>query len=192
MERYLILALTLFALTHIDTLVVLTAFCLDADYGFPEVAVGHLLGFLIGLVGAVIAALLAAEFLRDWTFLLGIAPLSLGVWGLLRRHPDEVVEPELVPGLLGRVGVVTTAGIGLSGENMAVFIPFFVDLSSVELGVVLTAYVVGAGVVLGLAVVVAKGTSVFGHIPQWVHRLLVPIVLVIVGLYVIASGLIIT
>ena len=98
----------LFAVTHLDTLLVIDAFCADNDYRLWEVLVGHYVGFCVGLAAAVIGAILAAELLQEWTFLLGVVPLSLGLWGLLRQPPETTVEESpIVPNPLGRISVVT-------------------------------------------------------------------------------------
>lgn len=188
MEPVLLVAAWLFAATHIDTLIVLTAFCADDDYQTSEVLLGHYAGFSAGLAAAVLAALVAAEFLHAWTFLLGVIPLGLGIWGLVRQpRMVDTDDVQIVPSPAGRVGVVTAAGIGLSGENIAVFLPFFVRLSATELSVVVALYLAGAGAVFLVAVLLARRTAALG-IPVWIDRWLVPIVLSLVGVYVLAVG----
>ena len=181
----------MFAVTHVDTLLVISAFCADNDYQFWEVFVGHYIGFCVGLVVAVVGAVLAAELLQEWKFLLGIVPLCLGVWGILRQPPETSVEKlPAVPNSLGRIGVVTVTGIGLSGENIAVFIPFFIDLSLSGLILISMVYLFGAGVVFLAALAIVSRVTV-DRIPDSLDRWLVPTVLVLVGGYVILTGLII-
>ena len=192
METIVIIAVWLFALTHIDTLVVLIAFCADSGYHVYEVLLGHYIGFSIGLIAAVGGTLLAAELFHSWSFLLGGLPVLIGVWSLLRRYPStHVADIEAIPDQSGRVGVVTTAGIGLSGENIAVFIPFFTRLSTTELLLVVLAYVVAAGLVFLLAYFIAQ---IFGKvaIPPRLDRWLVPSILILVGLAILGSGIFIS
>jgi len=183
-----VVAVWLFVATNFDTVVIISAFCADNEYRVPEVFVGHYLSFCLGLAAAVGGALLAGELLEDWTFLLGIVPLTLGLWGLFRRPPEATIEElPAVPNTVGRVGVVAVTGIGLSGENIAVYIPFFADLSVRELAVVVGLYLVGAAVVflVGLLVVYRIATN---GISDRLDRWLVPSVLVVVGTYVIITG----
>ncbi|WIV67374.1 cadmium resistance transporter [Natrialbaceae archaeon AArc-T1-2] len=191
METTLLVAVWLFTVTHLDTLLVIGAFCTDNDYRLWEVLVGHYVGFCVGLAAAVIGAILAAELLQERTYLLGVVPLSLGLWGLLRQPPETTVEESpIVPNSLGRIGVVTVTGLGLSGENIAVFVPFFVDLSPSELTPIIIVYLIGAGVVfLAAFMIVSRATS--DDIPDWLDRWLVPTVLVLVGGYVVVAGWII-
>ena len=204
MELVVVLALWLFAVTHVDTLVVLVAFCADEHYGLPEVFVGHYLGFGLGLLLAVLAATVATESIREWAFLLGLLPFGLGLWGL-RGHSSDVVHAErgetvgveavqvvrdehgTPASSVGRVAVVTTAGIGLSGENVAVFVPFFLTLSTVEFVVVLVAYVLAAIVPFALAFLLSRETLAIG-IPSWLESWLVSITLVLLGGYVVVAG----
>ncbi|MDQ2051905.1 cadmium resistance transporter [Natronolimnohabitans sp. A-GB9] len=178
-------------MTHLDTLIVISAFCADNDYRIWEVFVGHYVGFCIGLIAAVIGAIVAAELLEEWTFLLGVVPLSIGLWGLLRRPPEASIErTPAVPNSTGRIGVVTVAGIGLSGENLAVFIPFFADLSTTELTLIVCVYLIGAGIVFLAALSIVYHVAVDG-ISDRLDRWLVPTVLVFVGGYVVVTGLVV-
>lgn len=192
-DALLAVALLLFAATNVDKLVVLVAFLIDDDYRPAEVLVGHFVGFAVGVTAAVAVAVAAAEWLQAWAFLLGVVPLGLGVWGIVRwRLGREPSDPDtdvlqLVPGSAGRVGVVSVTAIGLNGENLAVYIPFLAGLSPRELALVVVAYAVAAALMFGLALVIARRTVDRG-VPDWVDMLLVPIVLVLVGAYVLASG----
>lgn len=191
MEGVLLVAMWLFALTHLDTLVVLVAFCADPEYRSFEVLVGHYAGFAIGLFAAVFAAVLLGVVLQQWAFLLGVVPLGLGIWELLRRSSaTESDHLQSAPGAIGRIAVVTAAGIGLSGENIAVFIPFFADLSIVELGAVVGVYLFSAGILFLVALLVGRRTA-GAVLPDWIDRWLIPTVLVVVGIYVLLTGLLV-
>ncbi len=189
MDTVLFVAVWLFAATNLDTLIVISAFCADNDYHLREVFVGHYVSFCLGLAGAVLGALLAAELLDGWAFLLGGIPLGLGLWGLLGQPPEVTVEASpVVSNPVGRTGVVAIAGIGLSGENIAVYIPFFADLSHSELAVVIGVYLVGAGVVFFASLLAVYRVATDG-ISDRLDRWLVPSVLVVIGIYVIVTGL---
>ncbi|WP_255191102.1 cadmium resistance transporter [Natronobeatus ordinarius] len=191
METILLVGVWLFAVTHLDTLLVVGAFCADNDYRLREVFVGHYVSFCIGLAVAIAGAVLAAELFQEWTFLLGVVPLSLGLWGLLSQPPETTIEESpVVPNSLGRIVVVTVAGLGLSGENIAVFVPFFVTLSPAELALIIVVYLIGGGVVFLAAFVIVSRVATDG-IPDWLDRWLVPTVLVLVGGYVVVAGWII-
>ena len=188
METVLLLGIWLFIVTHLDTLVVISAFCADNHYQVWEVLVGHYVSFAIGLIAAIIGAIVAAEFLQEWTFLLGSIPLALGVSGLVDGGdaPDEHELPMAVDPT-GRVFAVAAACVGLSGENLAVWIPFFGGLAPVQLGVVAAVYFFGAGVVYLVAYAVAQ-RYVDVALPAWIQNSLVPLVLIVIGGYVLVTG----
>lgn len=187
-DALFVVAIGLFIATNIDTLVVIIAFFLDEDYHTIEIFVGYAAGFLVGLVGAIFGVFVATGALRSWAFLLGAIPISIGVWGLLRRAPDPAGdELQVLPGPKGRVGVVAVTAIGLNGENLAVYIPFFVTLTPEELLAVVFLYGFGGGAVFLVALLGTRLTSDFAH-PAWIDRWLVPIVLIVVGSWVLVSG----
>lgn len=189
MESVLLLGAGLFLVTHLDTFLVISAFCADSDYRPWEVFVGHYVGFCIGLAGAIIGAVVATELFQEWTFLLGVLPFSMGLWGLLRRPPESVVEePPALPNAADRIRVVTVTGVGFSGENIALFIPFFADLTPRALLLVVGLYLVGA-VIVFLAASFAVRYVTGDTIPDRLDRWLVPTVLLIFGGYVLATGL---
>lgn len=180
--------MVLFALTHVDTFLVLVAFCGDEDYATREVLLGHYLGFMVGLALAVVGGILAAELLSESAFLLGFVPLALGLWGLARQREAKAAIERVSPPTPGRrVSVVTSAGVGLSGENVAVFVPFFAGLSTTELGVSVVAYFLAAGVLFGMAWVAVR-TVWPATIPPAIENRLVPGTLVVVGIYVLLAG----
>ncbi len=192
MDTLLFVALWLFAATNLDIIVVISAFCADNDYRIWEVFVGHYMSFCLGLTAAVLGALIAADLLDGWAFLLGIIPLSLGLWGLFRQPPETTIEASpVVSNTVGRIGVVAVTGIGLSGENIAVYIPFFADLSFGELAVVVGVYLVGAGVVFLLSLLLVYRVAADG-ISDRLDRWLVPSVLVVIGIYVLATGVVVS
>jgi len=182
----LLVATSLFVVTHLDTFAVLVAFCVDEAYTTGEVFVGHYLGFAGGLAAAVALATMAGVTLREWTFLLGLVPLTIGLWSLLRRRDDDAPAVADTVETPGGVAVVAGAGLGLSGENLAVFVPFFGGLDATTLAVVVAYYLLAAGLLFGVAFAVARWTA--ADPPAWVDRWLVPTMLVVVGVYVLTTG----
>jgi len=185
-ELLLAVSLWFFAVTHVDTLVALVAFCADESYRVVEVLLGHYVGFSVGLAAAILGALFTAEALQESAFLLGIVPLALGLAGFARRRPSSPRDGSQPASALTRTGTVATAGVGLSGENVAVFVPFFATLSPGELVVISLVYVCAAGAVFVIALVVARRSA--AGLPDWTDRWLVPASLVVIGLYVLTTG----
>lgn len=188
MELLIPLLIWLFAITHVDTFVLLVAFCTDPEYRLPEIAIGHAIGFTVGLTIAVGSALIVGDRFEQWAFMLGVVPLGLGLWALDRGQiSEEVGEPPFVRTSIGRIGTVTGAGIGVTGENVAVYVPVFVRLTIDELLVVVFLFLGGAAMVLVLAVLTGRRLATV-DIPRWIESGLVPGTLIIVGCYVILAG----
>lgn len=188
MEALIVVALWLFVLVHIDTFLVLLAFCADEHYRLAEILVGHYVGFTIGLVGAIAGALLAADLLEGRSFLLGIVPLGLGVWTLWRRTPDPHGPAiPVAPEAWRRLFIVMAASIGVSGENIAVLVPFFTTLETAEILIIAVLYLVAAGLVFAIAWSVARRVMLV-RIPPWIEEKLVPVILILVGGYVLGAG----
>ena len=228
MESFLTVAIGLFVLTNLDILLVTIAFRLDDAYATIEILIGYTVGVVVGLAAAVVGGALAAELLRGGAFLLGVVPLGLGIWGLVRRRPetgapsapgdfgasvgpgepdepdepDELDEPDepdepgepssttgtsRQPSRRGRIGVVSVTALGLNGENLAVYVPFFAGLAPIERLVVVAVYLLAAAVLFLVALGGAHLAGDTDH-PTWIDRWIVPTVLVFVGGYVLVSG----
>ena len=196
METVLTVALWLFAVTNIDTLLVVAAFCVDRDYRTVEVFLGYYVGVIVALTATIVGAMFVAGWLRSWSFLLGVFPIALGVRSLLNQRAsgdgDEGVKRGVDGSRLSRAGTGRTATvlatvIGLSGDNVVVYIPFVLELSAGELRVVIVAYLLGALLVFPVAVTIARRTVSAG-VPEWVDRLLVPVTLVLMGTYILVTG----
>lgn len=187
MEFLLLTALWLFVLTNIDAFVVLLAFCTDERYEALEILIGHSLGFAVGLAIATVGALLAAETLGEYGYLLGIMPVLLGLWGYRREPASDQTRPEGGTTHLGRVSTVAIVGVGLSGENIAVYMPYFMTLTEYELPIVLVLYLLGAGGTFLLVHWISNRSASF-NIPTWVEVHLVHLTLIAIGVYVLLTG----
>ncbi len=188
MLSVLTVAAGIFLLTHLDTVLVLLAFGTAPGYEPPEIIIGHFLSTGFGLGVSITGAVLATELLHDYAFLLGLLPLVLGIRGLYNRR--EASQPLKIAEHMSRrhrIGNVTFAGVGLNGENIAVFVPFFAGLTLLELTAVSVLYIIGAGLVVAVALLISLRAAAVA-IPEWVETVLVPVVLILVGLYVFGAG----
>lgn len=139
------------------------ALVLSLAWGFAE-GVEHIIGGAVG-----------------W---LGLVPLGLGlygVWGMMRASDAEAsVRTKSPPNLIAAVLMF----LAMSGDTLAVFVPFLADTSEVlEHWVLLGAglsVVILAGVSLGLW----RGMSRISAAARWLEAAL-PWIMIAVGLYVI-------
>ncbi len=148
--------------TNIDNTLVTMALVAGAPAERAHrIAVGQVIGFAILVVMAVAAAAVLFEFSPAVVGLLGLVPLTIGLWGLvgLRRHradPDATTAAgrrrrrpadRAVGRSLTAAALVT---IGAGGDNLAAYIPLFRLGGVTNLSAIAVIFVVGEVVVTWL------------------------------------------
>lgn len=123
-------AIGLFAATNIDDIVVLTVLFLASTRGaLPgwKVVAGQYLGFIALVAISVVAAAGLTIVPDEWVGFLGLIPLAIGVYGLirtLRRRGDDDDDDEgaiRAGGLLGVAGITIANG----ADNISLYTPVF-------------------------------------------------------------------
>ncbi|MEV6693055.1 cadmium resistance transporter [Micromonospora sp. NPDC051196] len=178
-------ATVVFAATDIDDIVILTLFFVAArTTGRPytwQIVAGQYLGIgaLVLAAGVVAAGLLVLP--DEWTGLLGLLPIALGVRALLGR--DEEQAAPVVAGTLGVAGVTVANG----ADNVAVYVPVFRTLGPADTAVFVLVFVIliaawcAAGAWLGNHPRVARLVERTG-------RWLVPVVFIAIGVLIVATS----
>lgn len=134
----LALAVTLFASTNIDDLVVLIGFFTDRRLRARDIVAGQFAGmsvlFLLSASGALLSLVTPKAFLG----LLGIVPIAIGIRNLSDLRPDAP-DPQNTPqkGVVG-VALVTIAN---GGDNLGIYIPAFAVHSGGEIGFIAVVFV---------------------------------------------------
>ncbi|WP_206025008.1 cadmium resistance transporter [Micromonospora zingiberis] len=178
-------AAVVFAATDIDDIVILTLFFIAArTTGRPrtwQIVAGQYLGIgALVLASAVVAAGLLV-LPEEWTGLLGLLPIALGVRALLGR--DEEQAAPVVAGTLGVAGVTIANG----ADNVAVYVPVFRTLGPADTAVFVLVFVVliaawcAAGAWLGSH---PRVTRLVERAGQW----LVPVVFIAIGVVIVATS----
>jgi cadmium resistance protein CadD (predicted permease) len=181
-------AVTLFAGTNVDDLLVLTVLFLSSRAtGRPrrwQIWAGQSLGIATLVAVSVVAALGLTIVPDQWVGLLGLVPFGLGVRGLLRARDSD--SPVVATGVLSVAGVTIANG----ADNISVYTPVFrtidVAASAVTIAVFAVLVVVWclAGSWLG------SHRRVVAVIERWGHWI-VPVVFMLIGaVIVVESGVI--
>jgi cadmium resistance protein CadD (predicted permease) len=181
-------AVTLFAGTNVDDLLVLTVLFLSSRAtGRPrrwQIWAGQSLGIATLVAVSVVAALGLTIVPDQWVGLLGLVPFGLGVRGLLRAQDSD--SPVVATGVLSVAGVTIANG----ADNISVYTPVFrtidVAASAVTIAVFAVLVVVWclAGSWLG------SHRRVVAVIERWGHWI-VPVVFMLIGaVIVVESGVI--
>ena len=182
-------AVVVFAATNVDDILLLAAFFADPHVSPRQVVAGQFLGMLVLVAASAVCALFAVVIPAGWIGLLGLAPLGLGVYGLLRReggHGDSAPKAEGTPGGSSRWLAVAGVTIANGGDNLGVYIPMFSSARRLlVLYVVVFAVLTAVWCVIGHYLVnnplVGKRLARYGQAA-------LPFVLIALGLWILADA----
>jgi cadmium resistance protein CadD (predicted permease) len=178
-------AVGLFAGTNIDDMVVLAVLNASAQAdGHParwQIWVGQYTGIAVLTVISLVAALGLALVPGGWIWLLGLMPLTLGVHKLfiaVRAHRSgDPVSPAMATGLPGVIGLTIANG----GDNVAAYTPVFRTLDVGDTAVTLVVFAVGVALWCFLGSWLVARHKIVQDRAHWI----VPVVLILIGLYVV-------
>jgi cadmium resistance protein CadD (predicted permease) len=126
----LALAITLFASTNVDDLVVLVGFFADPKFQAREVVAGQYAGLAILFAVSAAGALLSLVIPNAYLGLLGILPILIGIRKLvaLRHKPvqtDQATSVHEKTGSYGNIAGVALVTIANGGDNIGIYMPSF-------------------------------------------------------------------
>jgi len=191
----IVAAVGLFAATNIDDLVVLTVLFLASARGaLPgwKVVAGQYLGFITLVSVSVIAAAGLTLVPDEWVGFLGLIPLGIGAYGLirtLRRRADDDDDESAIRagGMLGVAGITIANG----ADNIALYTPVFRTSPIPDTVITIVVFLVLLAAWCLVARFVGTNNSVTEALEK-VEHWLVPAVFIGLGLYIlIESGVIV-
>jgi cadmium resistance protein CadD (predicted permease) len=134
----LALAITLFASTNIDDLVVLIGFFADRRFRTRDIVAGQFAGVAALYLASASGSLLSLVIPRAYLGLLGILPIVIGIRKLSDLRRDASAPENSSQGSVAGVTLVTIAN---GGDNIAIYIPAFAVHSSAENAVIAMVFV---------------------------------------------------
>jgi cadmium resistance protein CadD (predicted permease) len=188
--RRLVEAISLFAVTNVDDLVVLSLF-----FGWAttrrergQVVLGQYVGFALLLVLAVVGAAGAALLPDGAVRWLGLVPLALGLyagWQTLgaRRADADEAAPRRALGWWAVAGVTFANG----GDNLGVYIPAFAQLDGAAVATFVAIFLCLVALWCAAAVRIAGHPRVATALDRW-GDVLYPAALVVIGVVLLVSG----
>ena len=192
----IVAAIGLFAATNIDDIVVLTVLFLASARGsLPawKVVAGQYLGFATLVAISVVAAAGLTIIPDQWVGLLGLVPLAIGLWGLIRtlrsRSDDDDDDDD---GPISAVGLLGVAGITIANgaDNISLYTPVFRTNPPADTVVTIVVFLILVAVWCLIARMVGTNkvvTEALERIEHW----LVPAVFIGLGLFIlIESGVV--
>ena len=180
-------AVGLFVGTNIDDMMVLAVLSASSRAtGSPrrwEIWAGQYLGIAI-LVGVSFAASRGLDRIpQGWLWLLGLIPLSLGVYKLaaaIRAHRRGERPPAPAPGgVLGVTGLIVANG----GDNVAAYAPVFAAISAAAAVVTIAIFAAGVAIWCLAASWLVSHHRVTQTLQRWGHWI-VPVIYILIGLYI--------
>ncbi|MBC2644903.1 MULTISPECIES: cadmium resistance transporter [unclassified Rhodococcus (in: high G+C Gram-positive bacteria)] len=182
-------AVAMFAGTNIDDIVVLTVlFVASASGGRPrpwQIAAGQYLGLITLVAISVVAALGLVIVPEDWVGLLGLLPLSLGIWGLIRGLRDDGDgESAVVATGLASVAAITIAN---GADNIAVYTPVFRTLGAPQTAVTIAVFLVCVGLWCAAGRLLGTHKKVIATLER-VEHWLVPAVFIGLGVIILLES----
>jgi cadmium resistance protein CadD (predicted permease) len=134
----LALAITLFASTNIDDLVVLIGFFADRRFRTRDIVAGQFVGVAALFLASASGSLLSLVIPRAYLGLLGILPIVIGIRKLSDLRRDASAPENSSQGSVAGVTLVTIAN---GGDNIAIYIPAFAVHSGAENAVIAMVFV---------------------------------------------------
>jgi cadmium resistance transport/sequestration family protein len=191
-------AVGLFAATNIDDIVVLTVLFLATTRGaLPgwKVIAGQYLGFIALVAISVVAAAGLTIVPDEWVGFLGLIPLGIGLYGLIRtlrrrgKDDDDNDDESAIRagGLLGVAGITIANG----ADNISLYTPVFRTSPIADTVVTIVVFLILVAVWCLIARLVGTRRAVTEALEK-VEHWLVPAVFIGLGLYIlIESGVIV-
>lgn len=184
-------AAALFAGTNLDDFVVLAVLNASSKTGGRprrwQIWAGQYTGVTILVIVSLLAALGLTVIPVTWIWVLGLLPLSLGVYRLavaIRAHRTGRAQRAVsAGGLWGVVGLTLANG----GDNLAAYPAVFRTLSDPALLVTLIVFAIGVAVWCALGALLVTHHRVTSVIQAWGHWI-IPVVYILIGLYVMERG----
>jgi cadmium resistance transport/sequestration family protein len=201
-----IAAVASFAATNIDDIIILMIFFAQVDnstFRRKHIIIGQYLGF-----SAIIFASLPGFFGgliidKKWIGILGIIPIIIGVNRLIikpDRNEIQVVSEELnsphentsmmsiIASILSpqtyKVATITFAN---GGDNIGIYVPLFASSNLIDLGVILSVFLVMVGIWCYTAYQLTRHPAIANILTRYGHRF-VPFVLIALGIFILIDS----
>lgn len=199
----IIRAVTSFAASNLDDIIVVTIFFSQVNASFRprHIVLGQYLGFM-AIILLSLPGFFGGLFLPEsWIGLLGFVPIGIGLHQLWEKDDGDMVqdvtckldEPSSLPSrllaglLVPQVYHVAAVTIANGGDNIGIYMPLFASSSLAELLVILSTFLVMVAVWCGLARYFADHPALAPILTRYGH-MLVPYVLIGLGLFILIDS----
>lgn len=185
-------AVVVFAATNVDDLVVLTFLFMASHVGERPrpwlVVAGQAAGVAVLVASAAVAAIGLVIVPARWVGLLGVFPLTLGLWrliGTFREAPDTDTPASVTASLGSVAGVAILNG----ADNIAVYTPMLHNLQAGQVLITLAVFAAMIGIWCAVAYWLGSHLAAIAAVRRFSHRL-VPIALITIGVILLTQPII--
>lgn len=191
MGQTIISAIGVYISTSIDYLIILIILFAQLSQNKQKwhIYAGQYLGTGL-LVGASLVAAYVVNFVpEEWMVgLLGLIPIYLGIRFAIVGEDAEEEEEEIIERLEQSKAnqlfwTVTLLTIASGGDNLGIYIPYFVSLDWSQTLVALLVFVIGIIIFCEISRVLSSIPLIFETIEKY-ERIIVPLVFILLGLYI--------
>jgi cadmium resistance protein CadD (predicted permease) len=181
-------AVLAFVATNLDNLMLLVGIASRVGQPFASIVAGALLASVVTLCLGVSAALATDLAPQRWLGLLGVVPIALGLRELTRLVRSRAQQGDAPRADAPPLGALGLAGllVANSTDSIAALVPLFAETREALLPPVAVAILAVTLLGCGIARWIASHAR-FGPPLRRSARLLVPIVLIAVGVYILAN-----
>jgi cadmium resistance transport/sequestration family protein len=201
-----IAAVTAFAATNIDDIVILMLFFTQVSNNFRprHIIIGQYLGFT-ALIAASLPGFFGGMLLpRAWVGLLGLLPLVIGISHFWQSEETEVqVQAVALPSstakfqlpfvaslislLAPRTYQVAAVTIANGGDNISIYVPLFASSNLLGLIVILVLFFGLVSVWCYIAYWLSRHSALAPVLTRYSHRI-VPFILIGLGIYILGES----
>lgn len=192
-----ITAITAFAATNLDDIVILMVFFsqVNATFRSRHIVTGQYLGFIILILASIPGFLGGLILPKAWIGLLGFLPIAIGVKQWINLHQDEeiiqTVSGELRPSRTGLISSqtyhVAAVTVANGGDNIGIYVPLFAGQNLVDLIVTLAVFFVLIGVWCYVAYRLIRYPAIAHTFTHYGHQI-VPFILIGLGLSILIES----
>jgi cadmium resistance transport/sequestration family protein len=200
-----ITAITTFAATNIDDLVILMLFFAQVNNTLRRrhIVVGQYLGFTAIIIASLPGFLGGLIVPKAWIGILGLVPIAIGVTRLLNPDKDEEIQAvsgefnnpraktsvasTLVSLLSPQTYGVAAVTFANGGDNIGIYVPLFASSNLASLGVILCVFFSLVGVWCYIAYKLTCQQKI-AHVLTRYAKAIVPFVLISLGVFILLES----
>lgn len=190
--QFIITSVLAFVSTNIDDIFLLTLFFGNGRFGFSQIIAGQLLG-IATLIGISLVLSIAGLMIGEgYISLLGLVPVYLGVKGMIeffKGRSYREAELTIDEGSVRNSNLLVVSGLTIAngGDNIGIYTPLFATVDPPEKITMIVVFLLMT-IAWCLLARYLTGRPAIARIIDTYGHVLTPLVLVLLGIYILYEG----